>query len=74
MNTILKPKALKVGDTIGIISPASPQRDPERLKRSISYLEQKGFTVKLGDSALASYAGYLAGTDQERIHDLEAMF
>ena len=74
MNTILKPKALKEGDTIGIISPASPQRDPERLQRGISYLEQKGFAVKLGDSALASYAGYLAGTDQERIHDLEFMF
>lgn len=71
---ILKPHVLSPGARIGIISPASPQRDPERLQRGIAYLESKGYEVKLATNALATHAGYLAGTDQQRIDDIEAMF
>ena len=71
---IVKPHTLSPGARIGIISPASPQRDPERLQRGIAYLESKGYVVKLGINALATHAGYLAGTDQQRIDDIEAMF
>lgn len=71
---IIKPKPLQKGATIGIISPASPQRDPARLERGIAYLESKGYRVRLGKNALKSTSGYLAGNDEERIADIESMF
>jgi len=71
---ILKPHPLKPGSTIGIISPASPQRDPLRLQRGISYIESKGYKVILGKHAQNNHAGYLAGTDEQRIEDIETMF
>lgn len=71
---ILKPLRLKKGALIGLISPASPQRDESRLERGIKYLESLGFRVKMGSNALARFGGYLAGTDAERIADIETMF
>ena len=68
------PQALPKKATIGIISPSSPQRDKARLDKGIRYLEGLGYTVKLGAHALSSHAGYLAGTDQERLADLHNMF
>ncbi|MBI3259895.1 MAG: LD-carboxypeptidase [Ignavibacteriae bacterium] len=71
---IQKPKALKKNATIGVISPASPQRDSSRLDRGVSYLERCGYHVELGRSARNSWGGYLAGTDEERRSDIEEMF
>ena len=71
---ILKAKPLKDNATIGIISPSSPQRDPARLERGIKYLESLGYRVELSENALKSTAGYLAGTDVERLDDMHAMF
>ncbi len=68
------PTQLYSGDTIGILSPASPQRDEKRLYSGIQYLENQGFSVQLGEYALARYAGYLAGTDAERASDIMTMF
>lgn len=59
---------------IGVISPASPQRDPRRLDRGVAYLEKLGHHVVLGANARKSYGGYLAGTDEERLADIHAMF
>jgi muramoyltetrapeptide carboxypeptidase len=74
MPHIIKPRCLKKGATIGIISPASPQRDPARLERGISYLENMGFSICIGKATYASWGGYLAGTDQQRKQDIEDMF
>lgn len=74
MIELIKPEPLQIGDTIGIISPASPQRDETRLFRGIEYLKGKGFNVKLGENVLKSCGGYLAGTDEERVSDIESMF
>lgn len=74
MQTVLKPPPLKRRATIGIISPSSPQRNDDYLNRGIRYLESLGYRVKVGKHALRRYNGYLAGTDQERIEDIEAMF
>jgi len=71
---VIKPHPLQSGATIGIISPASPQRDPARLERGIAYFESKGYTVKIADNALKYTAGYLAGSDEERVTDIESMF
>ncbi len=70
----LLPKPLPAKATIGIVAPASPQRDPRRLERGIRYLESLGHTVVLGSNLASVHGGYLAGTDAERRSDLEAMF
>ncbi len=66
------PPALRKGDTIGIISPASPMIR-ERLEKGIAYLRGKGYSVLLGKHVYDQH-GYLAGTDEERVRDLHAMF
>ena len=74
MPTLLKPSPLPKKATIGIISPASPQRDPDRLMRGVKYLESLGHTIVLGNHALRQHQGYLAGTDADRLADIHAMF
>ena len=71
-NTILKPPRLKVGDTVGLINPASPidPKDIEQVKQTLAGL---GLKVKLGAHILDRY-GYLAGTDANRAADVNAMF
>ncbi len=66
------PPKLKKGDTIGVVSPASPMIE-ERLKKGIAYLKEKGFRVLVGDHVHDRW-GYLAGNDQARVADLHAMF
>lgn len=70
----LLPTAIPKNATIGIISPSSPQRDMSHLDKGIRYLEGLGYFVKLGRHARASYGGYLAGTDGERLSDIHEMF
>lgn len=70
----LFPTALKKRGTIGIISPASPQRDKSNLDNGIRYLEGLGYSVKLGKYSTSHYAGYLAGTDEQRLSDIHGMF
>ncbi len=71
-NTILKPPRLKVGDTLGLISPASyiDRKDIEDIEKALTKL---GLKVKLGSHVLDRY-GYLAGTDANRAADMNAMF
>ncbi|MBT2570930.1 LD-carboxypeptidase [Planococcus sp. ISL-110] len=66
------PKRLKKGDTVGVIAPSSPP-DQENLRKALPFLEELGLKIKLGKSIGAS-RGYLAGTDEERLADLHAMF
>jgi muramoyltetrapeptide carboxypeptidase len=75
---MIKAKALKAGDTIGIIAPASPPRSRERIVNSVRYFEQLGYRVELGkhvaDNADKPKLGYLAASDKDRLLDLHAMF
>ncbi len=72
---MIKPKLLKPGDTVGIISTSSPVAAacPNRFQRGISELESMGFKVKIGKNALKRI-GHLAGTVEERLEDLHEMF
>lgn len=67
------PNALKPGAVIGIIAPASPQRDPSRLERGIRYLETLGYRIVFGANLDKVHGSYLAGTDEERLQDFHAM-
>jgi len=70
---IIKPKKLKRGDVIGIISPASSPEDLTRIDRGVKYLENLGYKVEVGKN-VGVKTGYLAGTDQQRLDDLHDMF
>ncbi len=69
----LKPRALKKGDVIGIVAPASPPSSTEKIFKGAEYLERLGYRVKIGRNIEKIY-GYLAGTDRERADDLNTMF
>lgn len=69
---LLKPKALELGDTIGIIAPSSPV-PKDTVEKSLEIFTQYGYRVKLGKTVHDQY-GYLAGTDEARAHDVNRMF
>jgi len=69
---IIKPRRLKIGDTIGLISPASEIKG-EYIESVQNFLAESGYRVKLGKHVYDRY-GYLAGKDVDRAADINAMF
>jgi muramoyltetrapeptide carboxypeptidase len=71
-------KALRAGETIGLIAPASPPRSEERVEKAVGYLERQGYRVEIGkhlyDAAKSQDLGYLAASDENRVADIHAMF
>ena len=72
MKTI-KPPKLNKNELIGIISPASSPNDLDTIEKGVKYLENLGYSVKVGKNVGKKH-GFLAGTDQERLSDLHNMF
>ena len=70
---IIKPKRLKPGEVIGIISPASSPDDLTKINSGVQYLEKLGYRVEVGKN-VGIQQGYLAGTDAQRLVDLHYMF
>lgn len=70
---LICPPRLAIGDKVALISPASPPASRSLFLRGKKQLEQLGLEVIPGNHVLAEY-GYLAGSDQERLEDLEAAF
>ena len=71
--SLLRPPALKSGDTVGLITPSTFVSDPDTLaaaERTIRYFGLKG---KWGRN-VKKKSGYLGGSVQERVEDLHAMF
>lgn len=68
-----RPPRLKAGDTVGLISPASPLGDRFDMELTKANILAMGLTPKVAPHALES-TGYLAGGDRERADDLNAMF
>lgn len=69
---LIKPKALKKGDTIGLITPASAVTR-QAFEKAVENLEAMGFVVKYTEN-MSVRKGFLAGTDQQRLDDLHQMF
>jgi len=69
----LLPKSLKPGDTVGLITPSSYVSDPDELAFAKRFCEFFQLKWKLGRNVGQRY-GYLAGTAQQRVDDLHAMF
>ena len=70
---IIKPKALKQGDTIGIIAPATAVTDPDDIQKAIQVLEYFGLSYKIGKSLMKN-DGYKTRTVEDRINDLHDFF
>src|SRR6266498_4036968 len=70
---VVKPSALRRGDTIGIIAPASPVQQREALQQGIASLESLGFRVRYDERVFESWK-YLAGEDASRAEELMRYF
>lgn len=68
----MKFQKIKVGDTIGVISPASGDNS-DVINYNISSFKNLGFKVKEG-TYLRKKNNYLAASDKERAYDLMEMF
>jgi muramoyltetrapeptide carboxypeptidase len=68
-----KSKALRRGDTIGLVAPSSALRQADELKKSIKALEMQGFKLVIGKSCGETY-GFLSGSDESRAKDINTMF
>ncbi len=69
---VTKPRALKPGDTVGVVAPAAAV-ERQSLERGLGLLRSVGFRVQVSNRVL-NRDGILAGTDRERAEDLQAFF
>lgn len=70
---LIRPRALKPGDTVGIVSPASQVSEPERLAMAQQTVDTLGLKAKWGKNVRAKHP-YGAASIAERVEDLHAMF
>ena len=71
--SIVKPRALRAGSTLAVLSPASTPK-PDLVHRGIAHLHALGYKTSLGTHALDSGPLYYAGTIEERVKDLHDAF
>lgn len=67
-----KPKRLRIGDTVGVVAPASPV-SKEKVEMAYERLYEMGFNVVMGKTCYSQY-GYLAAEDNLRAEELNYMF
>jgi muramoyltetrapeptide carboxypeptidase len=70
---LLRPPALREGDTVGLITPGTYVSDPDQLALAVRTVKYFGLRPKMGRN-VGRRAGYLGGSDQERLDDLHDMF
>jgi muramoyltetrapeptide carboxypeptidase len=71
MQKTIKPTALRSGDTIGVVAPASNIK-PEMFAAGVAELQRLGFKVKYNDS-ITSLTRYTAGSVGRRAEELNQM-
>lgn len=72
-NSIIKPKHLVKGDTVGIVAPASPLENESEIEYTYQWLKKIGLKYKVGKHLFDSYSDF-AGSDENRIADFNAMW
>lgn len=72
-SAIVKPKRLRPGMTVGLVTPASNVPEDQDLHTAMDLVRSLGFVAK-PSANLFSRTQYLAGTDKERADDLNDMF
>ena len=70
---LLRPVALRPGDRIAVVAPASPCAE-EAVRRGALELESQGFEVTVDDRVWAQAGGYLAGEAALRAAHLQEAF
>ena len=73
MPTLIKPRKLKKGVTLAIVSPASAVK-PERVQAGVARLEELGYRVVVMPHVLDRGPLYYAGSAADRAADLVAAF
>lgn len=68
-----KPSRLRIGDTVGLIEPASASDEPFQIQLVEEAIVAMGLKPKRAPHILDRY-GYLAGADKDRAADVNAMF
>ncbi len=71
--SLVRPPALREGDTVGLITPATYVSDPDRLAMAVRTVRYFGLRPKMGRNVGKRF-GYLGGSEQERLDDLHEMF
>lgn len=66
---LLKAEALKAGDRVALLAPASRPHSLVEVARCKSLIEEMGFVPVAGEHVLDTH-GYMAGTDEDRLSDL----
>jgi len=69
---LVKPKALRPGATLRLVSPAS-FLSPEKVETFTRIIEKDGYRLTIAEHAFERHH-YLAGTDEERAKDLQEAF
>ena len=70
---IVKPRALKKNDRVGLVCPASRLHDPSAVEYAKVIIESMGLQPVIGKNVL-SIRGFMAGSDEERLADLAEFF
>ena len=70
---LLKPPALRIGDTIGIIALSGVVEDKAAVLRASEYFKSVGFNVVLSEN-IYDAKRYLAGDDDKKISELHRFF
>jgi muramoyltetrapeptide carboxypeptidase len=70
---LVKPRVLRPGDTVGLVTPSTYVSDPDKLWLAQKTIEALGLRWKMG-RRVGRREGYLGGTVEERVEDLHAMF
>jgi muramoyltetrapeptide carboxypeptidase len=67
------PPRLRAGDRVRVVSPAS-RPDPVQVQRGASILSGWGLRVEIAAHAFDGWGHYLAGADDDRLHDINEAF
>jgi muramoyltetrapeptide carboxypeptidase len=70
---VMKPKRLKEGDVVGLISPSGATFFPDRAEIAREGLAAFGLEARFGKHLLDRY-GYLGGEDEDRAADINGFF
>jgi len=70
---LIKPRRLQPGMTVGLVTPASNVPEDQDLHTAMELVRSLGFVARPAAN-LFSRTQYLAGTDEQRANDLNAMF
>jgi muramoyltetrapeptide carboxypeptidase len=68
----IRPAALRPGDTIGFVAPAGPAKW-EPVRKYAEALRKAGYKVRVPEDVADRETGYLAGSDDERVAELNTM-